>query len=213
MGNAVPCRMALRRRILPCRTAKRTVFIHFAGNFVKILQKLQKTLVLYIGVRYIIYYEKIGENAGILSNSTAPFQALRKTKENQWEELMESKNRSTAAAAPELPGRRLPARPWKRKNTGAEPTTGAGRHAALAAWRIYGGGPRYTYRGGGPSLTGCRRPSGFLPGTRWGSAMRRCRQRALFTGEALRRHSMLLPWERDLTGCLKKTKKTDDRGR
>lgn len=201
MGNAVPCRMALRRRILLCRTAKRTVFIHFAVNFVKILQKTQKTLVLYIGVRYIIYYEKIGENAGILSNSTAPFHSLRKTKENQREELMESKNRSTAAAAPELPGRRLSARPWKRKNTGAEPTAGAGRHAALAAWRIYGGGPWDTYRGGGPAPAGCRRPSGFLPGTRWGSAMRRCRQRALFTGDTACRHSMPLPREWGLSGC------------
>lgn len=107
--------MALRRRILPHRTADRTAFVHFAINFVKILQKTQKTLVLYISVRYIIYYEKISENAGILSNSAAPFHPLGKTKENQWEELMESKNRSTAAAAPELLGRRLSARPWKRK--------------------------------------------------------------------------------------------------
>lgn len=204
--------MALRRRILPRRTANEAAFVHFAVNFVKILQKTQKTLVLYIGVRYIIYYEKIGENAGILSNSAAPFHPLRKTKENQWEELMESKNRSTAAAAPELPGRRLSARPWKRKNTGAERTAGIGRHAVLAAWRIYGEGPWDTYRGGSPAPAGCRRPSGFLPGIRWGSAMRRCRQGALFTGEAARRHSMPLPRERGSTGCLKKTK-TDDRGR
>ncbi len=106
---------------------------------------------------------------------------------------MESKNRSTAAAAPELPGRRLSAHPWKRENTGAEPAVGTGRHAVLAAWRIYGGGPWDTYRGGGPALAGCR-------------------QRALFAGDAARGHSMPLLREWGLTGCLRKTK-TDDRGR
>lgn len=167
------------------------------GEFRKIKTKLQKTLVLHIGVRYIIY-KKIGGKAGILSNPAVLFCLPRKTEENQWEELMESKNRSTAAAAPELPGRRAPVRPWRRENACAGPTAGTGRYAALAAWRIYGRECRDTYTGDGSAPVSCRCPQEvLLRGTARRDGVPRLRGRGI---------------ARLAAGCLKKTK-TEDRGR